>query len=68
MQNLINNLKFCLKGEENGAIVEFLDRKQLNEMMPYAYSPTGRALWSLIHGSKSKEVVNALKMNCKKEV
>lgn len=50
------------RGQKNGATVEFLDEKQLFEMMPNAHSPTGRALWSpntcVVN---PKEVINCLK-------
>ena len=34
------------RGADNGAKVEFIDSKQLSELIPEARSSTGRALWS----------------------
>ena len=58
--------KLFERGKKNGAKVEFLDEKQLFEMMPDAYSPSGRALWSpntcVVN---PKEVVNCIKNDLK---
>ena len=58
--------KLFERGKKNGAKVEFLDEKQLFEMIPDAYSPTGRALWSpntcVVN---PKEVVNCIKNDLK---
>ena len=46
-RNLDSQLDLLLeRGKKNGAIVELIDKKKLFELEPYAYSPTGRAIWS----------------------
>lgn len=45
------------RGKANGAEVTILDEKQINKLTPYAYSATGRALWS-----PNTAVVNPLRV------